>query len=107
MAGVVVTDNPERSRYEAAIDGQVAGFAEYTLAGKRIVFTHTEVDEAFEGEGVGSQLARQALDDVRDNRQLEVVPICPFIAGWIKRHPEYAAIVTEALRKQFEQEPTG
>src|SRR4051812_16742984 len=100
---IAVTDNPERSRYEARIDGEIAGIAEYQLAGKRIVFSHTEVAENREGEGVASALARFALDDVRDNRALEVVPICPFIAGWIKRHPDYAAIVTPPLRGQFEK----
>jgi uncharacterized protein len=103
MADTVVTHNAARSRYEAAVDGQLAGFAEYLLAGRRIVFSHTEVDEAFEGQGVGGALARFALEDVRDHRDLEVVPVCPFIAGWIHKHPEFAPLVTPALRRQFEQ----
>lgn len=104
MADPVVTDVPERQRFEAHIDGELAGFAEYLVAGKRFVFTHTEVGEAFEGQGVGGALARFALDDVRDrDEELEVVPVCPFIAGWIMRHPEYAPLVTPALRPQFEK----
>ena len=104
MADPVVTDVPGRKRFEAHIDGELAGFAEYLVAGKRFVFTHTEVDGAFEGQGVGGALARFALDDVRDRGEdLEVVPVCPFIAGWIMRHPEYAPLVTPALRPQFEK----
>lgn len=103
MAEPVVTDVPDRNRYEARVDGELAGFAEYTFAGKRIVFTHTEVDPRFEGQGVGGALARTALDAVRDRGDLEVVPVCPFIAGWIMRHPEYAPVVTPALRPQFER----
>jgi predicted GNAT family acetyltransferase len=106
MSEVIVTDNPDLTRYEARIDGELTGFAEYRLAGRRIVFSHTEVDESREGEGIGGALARFALDDVRDNRRLEVVPICPFIAGWIKRHPAYAGLVTPALRAQFETKAT-
>ena len=103
MADPVVTDVPDRQRYEAHVDGALAGFAEYVVAGKRFVFTHTEVDEAYEGQGVGGALARFALDDVRGRDGIEVVPVCPFIAGWIKRHPAYAPLVTPALRSQFEK----
>jgi predicted GNAT family acetyltransferase len=87
-----VGDVPEATRYEARLGDEVAGFAEYTLDGDRIVFTHTEVDPAYEGEGVGSQLAQAALDDARA-RGLAVVPRCPFIRGWIARHPDYADLV--------------
>ena len=93
MSDVEVTDNPELSRYEAHIDGELAGFAAYQLTRAVIVFTHTEVGDDFEGHGVGSALARFALDDVRAQGQREVVPMCPFIAGWIDQHPEYADLV--------------
>ena len=87
---ITVEDNERRSRYEAMIDaGVVAGFAEYRdRAGVR-VFTHTEVDDAFEGRGVGSTLARAALDDVRE-RGLPVRILCPFLTSYIEKHPEYA-----------------
>jgi predicted GNAT family acetyltransferase len=52
------------------------------------VFVHTEVEDKFEGHGVGGALARGALDDVRA-RGFKVTPLCPFIAGWMKKHPEY------------------
>ena len=90
---VEVADNPDASRYEIRVDGQVGGVAVYRLEGDRIVFLHTETDPAREGEGLGGRLARGALDDVRA-RKLTVVPLCPFIAGWIERHREYEDLVS-------------
>lgn len=89
LAELTVEDNPERLRYEASTEsGVVAGFAEYEdVLGVR-VFTHTEVDDAFEGRGVGSTLVRAALDDVR-GRDLRVRPVCPFFKSYIDDHPEY------------------
>lgn len=90
---IEVAHAPERLRYEARVDGTVVGFAEYILATDLIVFTHTEVDPAYEGKGVGSAIARFALDDVRDSSQRKVMPLCPFIKGWIGNHREYVALV--------------
>jgi len=89
---VVVTDVPERSRWEASEDGELAGFAEYRLRAGRVVFPHTVVEPAFEGRGVASALVRTALDDARA-RALPVVPLCPFFRRWIDRHPDYADLV--------------
>ena len=89
---VVVTDAPEQSRYEARLDGQLAGFAAYRLRGERIVLTHTEVDPAYEGKGVGTALARVVLDDIRRRGVIAVVQ-CPFISAYIRRHPEYADLM--------------
>lgn len=90
--------NESENRYEAYVDGELAGAAYYELDDRRpdegrIVFTHTEVDDRFEGKGVGSALARFALDDVRAAGDRRVVPRCPFIKGWIERHPEYDDLV--------------
>jgi predicted GNAT family acetyltransferase len=93
MSDVEVSDNPELSRYEARVDGELAGFSAYHLTRTSIVFTHTEVDDAFEGHGVGSAIARYALDDVRSKGERDVIPVCPFINGWIGQHPEYADLV--------------
>ena len=91
--GVQVRDRPDRSRYVAEVGGAQAGFAAYRLRGSDvIVFTHTEVDPAFEGQGVGSALARDALDDVR-RRGLHLIALCPFISAYIRRHPEYADLI--------------
>ena len=93
MSDVVVTDNPEQSRYEAHVGGELAGFSAYHLTRASIVFTHTEVEDRFEGHGVGSAIARFALDDVRAKGERGIVPVCPFIHGWIDKHPEYADLV--------------
>ena len=94
---VVVTDNPDEQRFEARVDGALAGFAEYKLREGVIVFTHTEVDDAYEGRGVGSVLARQALDAVREAGERRVVPRCPFIKAWIDRHPDYRSLLHDPV----------
>ncbi len=93
MPDIQVHDEPERSRYGVTVDGVDAGGAYYRLQGDTVVFTHTEVSPDFEGQGVGSALARSALDDVRARGRL-LVPRCPFIAAYIRRHPEYQDLVT-------------
>ena len=90
MSDVTVTNNPQENRYEATVDGALAGFAEYQLTDELVVMTHTEVDRAFEGRGVGGALARFALDDIRRHGTRKVLPICPFIKVWIVKHPDYA-----------------
>lgn len=96
MTDVEISNHPEADRYEARVDGELAGFAEYELTDDLVVFTHTEVDDRFEGHGVGSALARFALDEVRAAGTRRVVPRCPFIAEWIERHPDYASLVDGA-----------
>lgn len=54
-----------------------------------ITFTHTEIDPAFEGQGLGSKLVRFALDDVREHGDRKVLPLCPFVLGWMAKHPDY------------------
>jgi uncharacterized protein len=92
-ASLTVRDNTDEGRFEAVDEsGVVAGFAAYRRREGRVVFTHTEVDDAFEGRGVGSTLVRAALDAVRDEG-VQVVPLCPFVRSYIHRHPEYADLV--------------
>ena len=86
-----VTRNEADHRYEIRVDGELAGFAAYETTPELVVLTHTEIGPAWEGRGVGGRLVRAALDDVR-GRDLAVLPICPFVQGWINRHPEYAAL---------------
>jgi predicted GNAT family acetyltransferase len=90
MADVV--HNAAESRYEIFVDGRRAGFAHYRATPDAWVFDHTEIDDAHEGEGLGSQLARGALDDVRANGH-QVVATCPFIKGWIAKHPDYQGLL--------------
>jgi len=96
MTTIEVRDVPDEQRYEARIDGDLAAFLEYRLAGTQIVLIHTEVDPAFGGRGVGSAIARGALDDVRA-RGLRVVAECTFVAGWIAKHDDYADLVDGAV----------
>jgi len=89
---VEIRDNPQARRYEAVVDGQVVGIAQYRSASGRVIFTHTQVDDAAEGQGIGSRLVARALDDVR-RRGLRATLYCPFISAYVRRHPEYADIV--------------
>ena len=84
-----VRDQPDDHRYEVWAAGERAGFAAYELREGVISFTHTEIADRFEGAGVGSQLVRGALDDVRAAGRLRVEAPCPFVSAWIERHPEY------------------
>jgi predicted GNAT family acetyltransferase len=83
-----VVNNPTESRYEIHVDGQLAGFTQYRTTPGVIEFVHTEIDEAHEGRGLGGQLARAALDDVRAAGD-KVTATCPFIKGWIAKHEDY------------------
>ncbi|WP_280462636.1 GNAT family N-acetyltransferase [Nocardia carnea] len=87
-----VVRNADKDRYEVFYDGGLAGFAEYTDRGTETVFTHTEVDSAFEGKGLGSKLAAFAIRDTVD-RGHRIRPECPFIRSYLERHSEYAAHV--------------
>lgn len=84
-----IVDNPSEHRFEAHLDGGIVAFTNYDLQGSTITFTHTETDPAFEGRGIGSRLARGVLDAARE-RNLVVVPECPFIRTYMRRHTEYA-----------------
>jgi predicted GNAT family acetyltransferase len=89
MTDVSVRDNPDESRFEAYVDGRLAGFSAYQVSDGVITFTHTEVNDSFEGQGVGSTLVRAALDQVRADTALRVRPLCPFVRDWIDSHPDY------------------
>ena len=96
-----VADNPAASRYELRVDGELAGFINYHLRDETISLIHTEVNPGFEGGGLAGRLARSALDDAR-KRQLAVLPFCPYVRSWIKRHPEYADLVPQDRRAEFD-----
>ena len=87
-----VDDNPAETRYEIFVDGDLAGFAQYEDDDGRRTLLHTLIEPAFEGRGLGSRLAAAVLDDIRA-KGLTVLPLCPFIGGYIQRHPEYADLV--------------
>jgi uncharacterized protein len=85
-----VVDVPEESRYELRLGDRRIGLAAYRRRGDRIAFTHTEIDSACEGRGFGTRLVRAALDDARAHG-LTIVPLCPFVAAIVRRHPELVA----------------
>jgi predicted GNAT family acetyltransferase/glutaredoxin len=85
-------DNPESSRYELRLGDRLIGLAAYRRRDGRIALTHTEVDESCEGRGYGSRLVAAALEDAR-RQGLAVVPLCPFVAHFVERHPEYQDLV--------------
>jgi predicted GNAT family acetyltransferase/glutaredoxin len=95
-----VVDAPEERRYELRLGGRLIGLAAYRRRDGLIVFTHTEVDESCEGRGFGSRLAAAALDDAR-RQGLQVVPLCPFIAHYVDRHPDLHDLVAPEHRARY------
>jgi predicted GNAT family acetyltransferase len=102
MSGVriEIADNAEGHRYEIRSDGELAGFLTYRSQLELIELVHTEIDEEFEGRGLGSQLISFALDDARE-RGLAVLPLCPFVNDYIQRHRQYVDLVPEGRRGDF------
>ena len=94
---IEVTDAPEAKRFEARVDGKLAGYIQYQARPEALVLVHTEVLDEFEGKGVGSVLVRRVLDDIR-NSGGKIIPTCPFVAEYIRRHPEYIDVVAPAFR---------
>ena len=104
MSDIQVTDNTDLSRFEAHLDGQLAGFAQYDLRPGTIVFFHTEVDPAFEGHGIGSTLIKASLAEVREKGERKVVPTCPFYRGYLTKHPEYDDLLEPHQLQQIQAE---
>lgn len=100
MDNLTIVDHPQASRFEARThDGVVVGFIAYDAEGAfeaegehAVVVTHTRVEPAFQGRGVGSHLAEGALELLRASGR-GVVPLCPFVSAYIRRHPEYQDLV--------------
>lgn len=97
---IEVRDAPERERYEVTLDGDLAGHLDYMLREGLIALVHTEVEERYEGHGLGSRLIGFALDDAR-RRKLAVLPFCPFVKSYLERHPEYTDLVPAEMRARF------
>lgn len=97
---IEISDDADKQRYEIRSDGALAGFVTYRLKEGLIELVHTEIDEEFEGRGLGSQLITFALDDARE-RGLAVLPFCPFVNDYIQRHRQYADLVPGGRREEF------
>jgi uncharacterized protein len=90
----------EKRRYVISFDGEPAGFILYRDSGGELELVHTEIDDRFEGHGLGGRLVSATLDDAR-SRGLVVLPFCPFVRGYIARHAEYLDLVPETRRAEF------
>jgi uncharacterized protein len=99
---IVIRDDSDGRAYVVEVDGERAGMAEYRDRDGSRVFRHTEVDDRLSGEGIGSKLVRYALDDVRASGG-KVVPLCPFFAAYIKRHPEYEDLVDQEMTEMYRE----
>jgi predicted GNAT family acetyltransferase len=99
-AQIVVDDAPERNRFELSVDGELAGFLIYRLRPGLLALIHTEIEDRFGGRGLGGRLARFALDRARAEG-LAVLPFCPFVNEWLKRHREYVDLVPAEYRPNF------
>ncbi len=97
---LIVRDNPERHRFEIDLGDGSFAIAEYTLPAGKIMFTHTEVPDAHGGQGLGTKLIRFALDAARE-RELKVIPICPFFAAYMQSHADVQDLLDSAWRKKF------
>ena len=97
-----VADVPTRQRFEIRAGDELAGFTEYRRSRGLIAFLHTEVASEFQGHGVASRLISAVLDTAR-NQHLTVLPFCPFVRGYIAKHPDdYLDLVPADLREHFE-----
>jgi predicted GNAT family acetyltransferase len=92
-----VVDNAESARYEVLLDGESVGFAAYHHTADGVLLPHAEVRPELNGQGIGSELAKGALDDIR-RQGLRAVPLCPFIVDYVRRHPEYNDLVAALPR---------
>lgn len=91
------TDNAEAKRYELAVDGGVI-VAAYNLVQGGVMITETITPIGLEGKGYAGALARHVLADIQ-SRGLKILPVCPFFAGWLKKHPEHAETVHPTYRQ--------
>jgi predicted GNAT family acetyltransferase len=97
---MTVADATDHERFEISVGGEVVGFAEYHRTASAISFLHTEIDPAYAGEGLGTQLISAALDATREEGK-PVLPYCPFVRHFIRTHPQYVDLVPERRRASF------
>jgi predicted GNAT family acetyltransferase len=100
LSPLAVTNNPAESRFEAFIGDKMA-FVAYIEREKLIVFTHTEVPIGLEGQGIGGKLARTVLDYARQIGK-PVLPQCPYILSYIRKHKEYQDLVLPGFGRFFQ-----
>jgi len=87
-----VHSSPDSHRYEIRVGNETAGFTQFIDSGVQRIFFHTEIDERFAGRGLASTLIRAALEDTTAHDK-RIVPICPFVAGFLEKHDDFAGYV--------------
>lgn len=97
---IEVRDNPEQTRYEIRVDGELAGFAQYERTDGRLIVIHTEIDERHQGRGLAGKLVAAVLDVARE-AQLQVRPDCPYVRTYLGKHPEQLDLVAPGDRTRF------
>lgn len=102
MSDTTLRHDAAQQRYELMVGGEPAGVAVYRRDDDTLMFTHTEIDPRFEGQGYGSRLAQLVLDDAR-SQGASVVPACEFLANYMRRHPDTLDLLAPDVRGQFGQ----
>jgi predicted GNAT family acetyltransferase len=97
---IQVVDDPAAGRFEILVDGRLAGLTAYQRDDDVVAMPHTEIDDAFAGQGLGSILIKGALDAFRA-QGASVIPECPFVRSYIERHPDYVDLVPAGRREDF------
>ncbi|WP_034337020.1 GNAT family N-acetyltransferase [Deinococcus misasensis] len=100
MSDITVRNQQDKQRYEAILNGEVVGFAEYRPLQQAVMFTHTEVNPGLEGQGIASTLIQTALKETQQAGKW-VIPMCPFVVGYIQKHPEHLSAVNPQHRSIF------
>jgi predicted GNAT family acetyltransferase len=92
MEEYILIDNTDDNQYEFHIEGYIPKIEYIKSVNGEIYLTHTEVPYELEGKGVASQLVQKALKDIKE-KGLRLIPLCPFVVGYIRKHPEWKSIV--------------
>jgi predicted GNAT family acetyltransferase len=92
---MTITDNKTQKRFETTVDDIIA-FIDYILVQDKIFLTHTEVPKSLEGKGIGKQLVALVLKEIEE-KKLKLIPLCPFVAMYIKNNPSWAFLVSKSV----------
>lgn len=99
--GVDITDNTQRRRFELHVDGELAALVTYGRNSRQLALVHTETEPGFEGQGYAGQVVAHAIDEARE-RGLELLPFCPFVQHYLRKHPDLIDLVPASERPKFE-----
>lgn len=94
---LTLVNNKELQRFELEVDGYTS-FIEYKASGNQMILIHTEVPTELEGKGVGTAIVEKTLENIESNQQ-KLVPLCPFVIAYLKRHPEWNHLLSDSVKK--------